>query len=167
MVPIEGAVVPSGARDRDRTERGQGVVAINRQVSQMLVYVPLARREKRDHDPEERDEEDHERDLGIHGEARAAHDIRQALHGVLLATCAALMSRPSRWRYATSAMICLSCSPFGPPSPSTAFASESAWARAIAGARFTASPYGTPSIAMTSTRRWMPAKSSGSLSRCG
>src|SRR4030095_12061504 len=153
VIPSAGARASGQVRDRDRPDRGVCLfVAFDRQMSQVLVRAPLTRRKQRDHDPQERDEEDHERDLRVHREAGAAHDIGEALHRVLLATCGALMSRPSRWRYATSATICLSCSSFGPPSPSMAWAIESACARASSGARFTASPYGTPSMAITSTR---------------
>src|SRR5215218_10055783 len=87
---------------------GLGGIALDRQATHALERSLAARQEQRDHDADEGDEEDHERDLGVAGETRAAHDVGEALHGALRATCCGLMSRPSRWRYATSATICLS-----------------------------------------------------------
>src|SRR5215211_1617268 len=105
---------------------GLDCIGIDRQVTHALVQPLAAREQQRHDDAEEREQEEQERDLRVAGEPGAAHDVRETLHGVVLATCFALMSWPSRCRYATSAMTCLSWSPFGPPSPSMDRASESA-----------------------------------------
>src|SRR5512133_3382003 len=122
--------------------------------------------EDRDHDGHERrDEQDH-RDLGVGREVCRAHDVGEP-HQRLPPAVAFLRSRPRRCRYAVTATISLSASPFGPPAASTDAATCAACARAISGALLTASPYGTPTIAIASTDFWMAAKSMTLTCRCG
>src|SRR5512143_784512 len=110
-------------------------------------------------DGDENEEEDRERDLGVERQARCADDVSDGFHGTLPTAAVdgvkRLMSVPSRCRYAVSATISLRSRSAGPPCCAIPAAMVLACDSAIRRATpcFTASPYGTPSIAMASTRR--------------